>query len=159
MKPLEQRFWAKVIKSDNCWLWTGAKNLQGYGKIGKGRAGDGFIATHRLSYQLAYGEIPEGKCVLHRCDNPACVRPDHFFIGTQTDNLEDMTNKGHRRFRAHRGEDNGRAKLTAEQVMRIRQRSLTGETRALLARLFNVSWSTIDRIVKGIRWQCLQEGG
>jgi hypothetical protein len=152
MKPIEQRFWAKVEKTEGCWLWKGATNKQGYGKLGKGKARDGFVAAHRLSYILAYGAIPDELEVLHQCDNSPCVRPDHLFFGTQTDNLADMTAKGHRRYRAHWGEDNGRARLTRAQVDKIKQDHAAGKLRSALAREYDVNWSTIDRIVRGKRW-------
>ncbi len=153
MKLIEQRFWAKVLKTEGCWLWQGAKNIQGYGKLGRGKKQEGTIAAHRLSYELTFGPIPEGKYILHKCDNPGCVRPDHLFIGSQTDNLIDMTLKGHRRFRTHSGENNGRAKLTLAQVNKIRGRFAKGELRSSLAKEYEVNWSTINRIVKHIRWQ------
>ena len=153
MKPIEQRFWSKVVKTEGCWLWNGARNTQGYGKLAKGKTTDGTVAAHRLSYELAYGAIPIGRNVLHRCDNPACVRPDHLFLGTQTENLMDMTSKGHRSYRSHKGEDNGRAKLTLVQVKGIRQRFAKGKLRSILAKEYGVDWSTINRIVKGKLWK------
>lgn len=153
MKPIAQRFWSKVTKTEGCWLWIGAKNTRGYGKLSKGRAGEGFIAAHRLSYELAYGPIPLGRNVLHKCDNACCVRPEHLFIGTQADNLADMTIKGHRRYRSHSGEDNGRAKFTLIGVRDVRRRFGEGELRSALAKGYGVNWSTVDRIVKGRLWK------
>lgn len=87
----ETLFWAKVHKTDACWMWTGAVNGHGYGHCG--RHGHTHSA-HRLAWELAYGAIPEGMSVLHRCDVPLCVRPEHLFLGTQADNIHDMHAKG-----------------------------------------------------------------
>lgn len=87
----ERRFWSHVQKSDGCWLWTGARDDKGYG-IGSGSSEHEW--AHRYSFALAFGPIPGELSVLHRCDNPPCVRPDHLFLGTQKDNVIDMTRKG-----------------------------------------------------------------
>src|SRR5262245_50376469 len=95
----EDRFWAKVNKTDGCWLWTAQVNNKGYGrfyyypKTETHRRSWGIYA-HRLSWMLANGEIPEGMNVLHRCDTPACVNPEHLFLGTQADNMHDCKIKG-----------------------------------------------------------------
>lgn len=89
--PLEERFWAKVNRSGLCWLWTGAKNNKGYGRIAVNRKS---TLAHRVSYELAH-EVKVGSSkVLHTCDVPACVNPAHLTIGTQKDNLMDMARKG-----------------------------------------------------------------
>ena len=89
-RPLVERFWEKVEKSDGCWLWTGAKITQRYGALNV----DGVIdLAHRLMWKMAYGPIPDGLQVLHHCDNPPCVRPDHLFLGTQQHNVRDAIRK------------------------------------------------------------------
>lgn len=88
----ELRFWMSVKSSrDGCWEWQGYINQNGYGftRI----RGKGWLA-HRLSWLWHYGELPQGKSVCHHCDNPKCVRPDHLFVGSQTDNMQDMAAKG-----------------------------------------------------------------
>lgn len=94
--PLLDRFTAKVDRSsgeDSCWEWMAAKNAQGYGKIGKG-GDDGWVFAHRVAYEAAYGKVPEGQIVMHRCDNPGCCNPRHLATGTQSQNLSDMRAKG-----------------------------------------------------------------
>jgi hypothetical protein len=81
------RFWSHVLESPACWIWTGNIGPNGYGRFGQRYA-------HRLSYEWMRGPIPEGMFVLHHCDNPPCVRPDHLFLGTAADNSHDMVRKG-----------------------------------------------------------------
>lgn len=86
------RFWAKVVKSEGCWLWTGFKKSTGYGvRSWKNRRGE---RTHRIAWMLERGEIPPGLHVLHHCDTPACVRPDHLWLGTHAENMKDGHEKG-----------------------------------------------------------------
>ena len=87
------RFWEKVEITETCWNWTRAKRSRGYGAFGVRRLNRVFDA-HRLSWEFSYGPIPPGLFVCHHCDNPACVRPDHLFIGTHQDNMDDMKSKG-----------------------------------------------------------------
>lgn len=102
-----RRFWAKVTQDGPvpvhrpelgpCWLWLAATNPSGYGKMSKGGHAAPLVAAHRLSWELHYGPVPDGLFVLHRCDNPPCVRPDHLFLGTHDDNMADATAKGRMR--------------------------------------------------------------
>ena len=89
------RFWSNVRKTDSCWLWEGYRNY-GYGVFSVNRR---LMRAHRVSWIMAHGEIPKGLCVLHHCDVPACVRPDHLFIGSQADNVLDCIKKGRHRQR------------------------------------------------------------
>jgi len=107
---LKERFWSKVDKSQNCWVWTAQKHHRdnyGHFKV-KGKP----VRAHRMSYELTYGPIPDKLGVCHTCDNPPCVRPDHLFLGTQVDNLQDASKKG-------RLKGLGTRKLTEDQVIAI----------------------------------------
>lgn len=155
-KSVESRFWDKVNKTDECWLWTASVVTGGYGSFGIGGRTYG---AHRISWELVYGPISEGLCVLHKCDIPKCVRYDHLFLGTHQDNMDDMIRKGRdRKARgdAHEkagGESNGRAKLTEEDVSRIKKLYLSGDyTQRQLANLFNVGRMMICNITKGRNW-------
>lgn len=93
--PLAKRFWAKVLKvpgENACWVWIGNKNEHGYGTLGVNRKME---KAHRVALALESGEpIPDGVDVCHKCDNPSCVRPDHLFLGTMSDNIRDCVLKG-----------------------------------------------------------------
>ena len=97
--PIARRFWAKVEKTDGCWLWRAATGANGrYGRFG---IGSKVLLAHRVAWTLAHGELPDAARVLHRCDNPLCVNPAHLFLGTQGDNLRDMTSKGRHGLQSH----------------------------------------------------------
>jgi hypothetical protein len=155
-EPDYSRFWAQVDKDGpipphapelgNCWIWTGAK---GSGQWAYGRL---TITAHRLSFEIAYGAAPDGKFILHRCDTPACLRPEHLRLGTPKENTQDMHEKGRAALAGPKGEDNSHAKLTAEEVGAIRQRFTRGELIRRLAVEYGVTVSTISNIVNGRSW-------
>lgn len=147
---LEARFWAKVKKSDGCWEWTAMKR-GGYGRITRDGKSNGMLTAHRLSWELAHGAIPVGLFVLHKCDNPPCVRPDHLFLGTQYDNVQDRVAKGREGDRS--GEKNGRAKLSHGQVAQIRQLHTEGKSYRELALVYGVHYGHIGQIVHGKCWR------
>ena len=91
---VDKRFWSRIQKTDGCWNWTGALNTHGYGHM---RVNSRQTPMHRLSWEKANGPIPDGLSVLHKCDNRRCVRPDHLFLGTQADNMQDKIAKGRHR--------------------------------------------------------------
>lgn len=148
---LRDRFATKyVVGQDGCWEWTAALDHWGYGHIHTGSEIDGnrrMEKAHRVSWKLHRGPVAEDLCVLHHCDNPRCVNPDHLFLGTHADNTEDKKKKG----REARGERHGRAKLSDEQVREIR--ALEGvKSRREIAEIYGISSSTVTHILLGIIW-------
>ena len=133
-----------------CWEWTGCR-MRGGKWHGAWRNGAGRTeTTHRAAWRFEHGEIPAGVCVLHRCDNPACCNPDHLFLGTQSDNSLDMWAKGRARPRSLRGEEHGRAKITAEDVHTIRA---SGDPGVALAHRFGITRATVCAIRKRRIWK------
>ena len=141
-----KRFWSYVdIKSpDECWEWTGAISRVGYGAFGHRHD---YISAHRMAWELTYGMIPEGMCVLHHCDNRKCENPDHLFLGTIAENNVDKVKKN----RQSRGEG-GNSKLTESQVLEIRE-LIKAHTSRQLAIRFDVNISHIRRIVNRVSWK------
>jgi hypothetical protein len=134
--------------ADACWGWTGARISTGYGAI---RVAGAAVLAHRAAYAVAYGPIPDGAHVLHRCDNPPCTNPGHLFLGTHAENMRDMFAKGRRA--AATGERVGSAKLTADAVRAIRDRyAAGGPTQAMLAHEFGVNDSVICRVISRKTW-------
>lgn len=142
---IQERFESKFTKSDGCWEWTAGKFWDGYGSF---RVAERKQKAHRVAYQLYVGEIPEGLCVCHHCDNRKCVNPAHLFLGTSNENMRDRDNKG----RVASGEKSGRAKLTEEQVIEARARYKDGVHIVDLAKEFGVAQSTMSYIVHHLRW-------
>jgi hypothetical protein len=93
---LEERFWSKVDKTDGCWVWTASKNCEGYGRFNRfGKKRPNCEGAHRVSYIISSGaEIPDGMLVLHKCDNPPCVNPEHLYLGSNADNARDKKDRG-----------------------------------------------------------------
>lgn len=151
---IEERFWPQVDKSGNCWVWTGCLGGNGYGRIRyKGRQ----EGAHRVAWMLVNGDIPKGMMVMHSCDNPLCVRVDHLSLGSLQENVQDMVRKG----RASRqgpsapakGERNGSAKLTAMDVVRIRDYHREGLGIKELANRYGVTDTNIRNIINHKTWK------
>lgn len=139
-----------------CWEWIGTKR-NGYGRTMTGSRKDGTrksISAHRLSYQLFKGDIPPGHEICHKCDNRCCINPDHLFAGTRQDNVDDREQKG--RNVVSRGESNGMARLTADDVCAARnERAINGTSYQALANKYGVAKKTIMEAVKGTSWKHL----
>jgi len=151
-----ERFWDKVKigKSDGCWEWQACRNVKGYGNFGYKRK---VQLAHRVSYMLTYGEIPKGEdhngmCVCHSCDNPSCVNPNHLFLGTNQDNMDDRDKKGRCVNRV--GEDHGNSKFIEVDITNIRAiYKYTKATYRQLAKIYSVSHYAIRCIVTRKTWK------
>ena len=168
MKTLENRFWAKVNKNGsiplhcselgNCWVWTAAKS-NGYGVFGRGRKEEGQTVAHRMSWELHYGPIPLSFNVLHKCDNPSCIRPDHLFIGTQKDNLKDCAQKKRTASQKYPElrQGKGNVKLSEKDVKTIRESYKSGGFTVVgLGKTFGVYHSQICRIINRKSWKWVE---
>lgn len=154
VRPLAVRMAELVDKRgpDDCWNFKG--NTPGFGHgmitVHEGRRQSRVVRAHRVAWELAYGPIPKGMCVCHRCDNPACCNPAHLFLGTVGDNNRDRHAKG--RTVLPRGEHHGNAKITADDVREMRRRWAAGESFSALGRAFGVDYSNVSLIVKRKAW-------
>lgn len=143
------RFWARACPEPNtgCWLWTGSTQNGGYGAtFQNGR----LRRAPRVAYALAHGPVPAGMFVCHHCDTPACINPDHLFLGSPKDNTADMYAKG--RATSRPGESSPVALLTDAQVIALRQAAALGERTHSLATRFGIARRTVSGILKGDRW-------
>lgn len=164
LNPKEhKRFWSKVEKTESCWIWCGARHTHGYGSLGFRTKP---ARAHRMSYEIHKGPIPKGFCVLHKCDIPSCVNPNHLFLGTHTDNMQDRIKKGranlpsgdNHNLRIHpelikRGENHPMVRLSEVKVLKIRALYATGAlTLKNIAAIYSVNYTTIGYIVNRITW-------
>jgi hypothetical protein len=145
----KQRVFKQVELSGACWIWQGNKDTCGYGVIKLHQKG---LKAHRVMWEIANQRTIENLYVLHKCDTPACVNPDHLFLGTPKDNAIDRSRKG--RSGDVRGALNGRAKLTGEQVAEIREIFQNHKiTKRALARLYGVTDVQIGHIIRDEQWK------
>lgn len=164
---LADRFWPKVEKTSGCWLWRGARLKTGYGSINRGGHDGASVKAHRASWELHFGTIPTGLHVLHRCDTPLCVRPDHLFLGSHADNMRDMAQKRRSTIgdrnpsrlypeRVARGSRNGNAVINDIAVLCVRYLGSCGLPQPLIAGAYGISQSTVSLICNRRRWAHLQ---
>jgi hypothetical protein len=145
------RFWSHVTKSDSCWLWTGGRYGNGYGRI---FVNGHMEPAHRYAYQLTHGAISNGQRVRHTCDTPLCVRNDgdnaHLILGTQADNIHDMVERKRHVY----GERSPHAKLTWDAVRRMRAAAAVGTvSMPALALEYGVSRAAIRHVLSGRQWK------
>lgn len=143
------RFWSWVDKKgpSDCWNWMGSRDKNGYGRFNP-KVGENPVLSHRYAWMDFYGRLPDD-CLLHKCDNPSCVNPDHLFEGDRMDNVKDMMAKG----RMPRGEKRGHAKLDKEKVVAILCMLIAGKSAYSLAKLYGVTQSVIYGIKNGEKWK------
>lgn len=156
-KSFTEKFWKNVNKSGDCWIWTGYKDYDGYGRIELNYRN---LGAHRVSWELDRGKkIPQGMLICHHCDNPSCVNPKHLFSGTHKDNAKDAVAKG-----KMRGESMFTSRLKENDVLKIRKeyKKAGGHgSRTLLARRlskeFGVHYTTIINAATGSTWKHLPD--
>jgi hypothetical protein len=162
---LAERFWSKVDKDGPivrlelgpCWIWMASRMPKGYGHIRLEGRGSAMGYSHRVSWEMANGTIPDGLFVLHRCDNPPCVNPEHLFVGTLQENHADMMAKGRHRHglkKLHaRGTWRPSAKLSEDCVRSLRfAMAMSGCSQRRAARSLGVVQQTISRALSGVCW-------
>jgi hypothetical protein len=155
-RTLRERLFSRIIKQDDeCWIWTGSKAESGHGHINVGK--NKMMKTHRLSWIFLRGPIPDGLCVLHHCDVPACINPDHLYVGTVQNNVDDMWARGRQpkdyNHPPQDCENNPNALLSNKQVAEIKRMLLDGKRQVDVARMFGVSRFVIWSISKGRTWK------
>lgn len=158
---LSERLQLRSKDAENgCRVWQGAVNTAGYGHL---KTGGRYLDTHRAAWIAKHGEIPDGLWVLHKCDNPPCINPDHLFLGTHQDNCDDKVDKG-RQIRGkkqsgilkkvvRRGDRHRNSKLTYEKVFEMRWLEAMGRTHTSLAKEYGVSQSVASDAITGRSWQ------
>ena len=157
--PLERflLYISNSVHPNGCWIWEGLFSHNGYGRFRL--TGGKRIPSHRYSYELFKGKIKKGLLVCHSCDNPSCVNPEHLWVGTTKENMQDMCQKGRSYFQTHakkikrrKGVNHHKAKLTEKEVLEIRKLSNQGFTNRALGIKFNISEYTISPIILGKTW-------
>lgn len=153
---LIERFWKKVelIPEHPCWEWVASKDTNGYGQIGLTRLRKN-ITAHRLSWEIWSGASAGKMCVLHTCDNPGCVRPNHLFLGTQKDNANDRSKK--KRGNSPRGSSHVRAKIDEQKVIYFRKLYKSGVRFSEIAKQSGLSDGSVYRMLIGESWAHVSE--
>ena len=146
-------FWERVeaqtvIDEKGCHIFTGTKDECGYGRIWQSKK---LVRLHRATYEKLHGEIPKGLVILHKCDVPACINPDHLVLGTQGDNVKDMNIKN--RNNNVRGSKHGMAKLIEADIPVIRKRLANNDTYVSIAKDYGVTADMIRHIKMGRAWR------
>ncbi len=148
-KPLAERFWSKIEKTDTCWIWKSSLNKDGYGNLG---IGNNNFRSHRIAWELTNGPIPPKMNVLHHCDVRACCNPSHLYLGTQKENRRDADLRG--KTNLPKGSAHPNAKLTEAQVIEIRSTWKPWVyTARMLSAKYGVKKSVIVDILNGKTWK------
>lgn len=150
-------FWSRVDKTGDCWLWQRYRKPRGYGICYphfKDNPQRGHY-THRVSYVLTYGHIPDELLVLHHCDNPPCCNPKHLFLGTQHDNAQDMVAKDRARKTGKHGDDCPASIMTEKMVMEMRELYAQDVDPQEIAAIYGFKKRTIEAAVTGHNWKHL----
>lgn len=154
VRPIKDRILERIKKIDSgCWVWQGAIFKDGYGAIGIRRTGS--KRAHRVAYEAFKGQIPDGLWVLHRCDTPACVNPEHLFLGTPSDNTKDMLSKGRRQ--VLRGENHPMSRFSERFVWALRKLDRFGIPIADLARMYGLSYFAVHQLCRGRGWSHIDD--
>lgn len=165
---LVSRFYSflRLDKESECWEWQGAKNkglkpygyFQLYDKKNKKRK---LAYAHRISWNLHRGEIPHKLCVCHTCDNPMCVNPEHLFLGTYKDNMQDAVKKGrmNEEVQYPKGEKHPHSKLSRDDVLRIRRLKRLGMSNKEIAQEYNIGHNYASLVARGKCWSWLNDNG
>lgn len=146
MTSLPDHYWSKVKKTPGCWLWTAGKFTKGYGSF---KHAGRIQYAHRLAWEDRNGPIAPGLSACHRCDTPACVNPDHLFLGTPAENVADMVAKG----RSLRGSRQNKAKLSEADIPQILSLLAAGSSQSAIARRYKMHPSSINLIANNKTWR------
>lgn len=150
-KHFEEYFWSRVIKSEGCWTWRGKSNGLHSEAWRRGKR----VGAHRAAWEIANGKsIPDGMMICHKCDNPPCVRPDHLFLGTSSDNNKDMAAKN----RSSHGAKNGQSKLTEADALGVKIDYARGISPTIIGFKYGISGATVCKIGLGQSWVRVQMG-